>query len=438
MRLWTTLVAGAALAMAAGGALAQDAALKAAVQADYEANLAAQFEDFHRNPELSGLEVRTSAKLAEQLSALGYQVTTGVGGTGVVAVLENGPGPVVMLRADMDGLPLQEDTGLAYASTARQMDRGVEKPVMHACGHDVHMTSLIGTARQMMARRDNWSGTLVLIGQPAEETGSGARQMIEDGLFTRFPKPDYALAFHVKAGLPAGQIEVPLGIAYSSVNSVDIAVHGVGTHGAYPHRGIDPVVVASQIVMALQTLPSRTVDPLEGAVVTVGSIHGGIKHNIIPDRVDLQLTVRADNAAVRDQLLAGIERVARGTAIAMGVPEDKLPDVVVSPTDQTPPTVNDSALAAEVQKAVIAGLGADTLIEQHRDGMGGEDFAYFMEPQHGVRAVYFNVGGTLPERLSTASGHHSPFFQIAPEPAVVNGTVAMVTAAEMLFAKGAE
>ena len=417
----------------AGGASAQDEALRAAIQADYQANLGALFEDFHRNPELSGLEVRTSAKLADRLEALGYQVTTGVGGTGVVAVLDNGPGPVVMLRADMDGLPLEEASGLPYASTARQMDKGVEKPVMHACGHDVHMTALIGAARQLIARRDRWSGTLVLIGQPAEETGSGARQMLEDGLFERFPKPDYAFAFHVKAGLPAGRVEAPLGIVYSSVNSVDIAVHGVGAHGAYPHRGIDPVVVASQMIMGFQTLPSRTVDPLEGAVVTVGSIHGGIKHNIIPDRVDLQLTVRADNAAVRDQLLAGIERIARGTAIAMGVPDDELPEVVVSATDRTPPTINDAALAAQLRDAFAQSLGPDILIEQPRDGMGGEDFAYFMAPEHGVRAVYFNVGGTPPERLATAAGHHATLFQITPEPAVITGAQALVTAAESLM-----
>jgi amidohydrolase len=299
-----------ALALAAGTpALAQDADLRAAVKADYDANLATLFDWFHRHPELSGLEIQTSARLARELTALGYEVTTGVGGTGVVAVLKNGDGPTVMIRADMDGLPLQERSGLANASTARQVDAdGVEKPVMHACGHDVHITALVGTARQMAARKANWSGTLVLIGQPAEERIFGARAMMQDGLYTRFPKPDYALAFHVSADTPTGKIEAPLDITASSSDSVDIAVRGVGAHGASPHMGVDPVLVASQIVVSLQTLRSREVNPLEGAVVTVGSIHGGIKHNIIPEQVDLQLTVRADSPEVRARLLNGIDR----------------------------------------------------------------------------------------------------------------------------------
>ncbi|MDZ4321614.1 MAG: amidohydrolase, partial [Phenylobacterium sp.] len=386
---------------------------------------------------LSGLEVRTAGIMAAQLTALGYEVATGIGGTGVVAVLRNGEGPTVMIRADMDGLPLDEQSGLANASTARQVDSdGIEKPVMHACGHDVHITALIGTARQMMARRQDWSGTLVLVAQPAEERIFGARAMVEDGLYTRFPKPDIALAFHVSADLATGLIDLPLGITSSSSDSVDIAVHGVGTHGAYPHLGVDPIVVASAIVMNLQTLPSRSINPLEGAIVTVGSFHGGIKHNIISDRVDLQLTVRADNPETRLALLDGIDRVARGTALALGVAEDRLPTVVRSPTETTPPTINDAATAARVRAAIGAAMGPDRLVDTPRSGMGAEDFAYFVTPESGVKGVYFSVGGTPAAEVATAPGHHSPLFRIAPRPSVVTGVEAMVVAAQALMPKG--
>lgn len=439
MRLLATTAAVALLAF--GPAHAQQgsdaAGLRQAIAGDYEANLGALFDDFHRNPELSGMEVRTAGIMAAQLTALGYDVTTGVGGTGVVAILRNGDGPTVMVRADMDGLPLDEQSGLANASTVRQIDSdGVEKPVMHACGHDVHITALIGTARQMMARRQDWSGTLVLIAQPAEERIFGARAMVEDGLYTRFPKPDYALAFHVSADLATGLVDLPLGITSSSSDSVDIRVHGVGTHGAYPHLGVDPIVVASAIVMNLQTLPSRSINPLEGAIVTVGSFHGGIKHNIISDRVDLQLTVRADNPGTRVALLDGIDRVARGTAQALGVPEDRLPTVVRSPTETTPPTINDAATAARLRTALGAAMGPDRLVDSPRTGMGAEDFAYFVTPESGVKGVYFSVGGTPADQVATAPGHHSPLFRIDPRPSVVTGVEATVLAAQALMPKG--
>lgn len=439
MRLLATTAAVALLAF--GPAHAQQgsdaAGLRQAIAGDYEANLGALFDDFHRNPELSGMEVRTAGIMAAQLTALGYDVTTGVGGTGVVAILRNGDGPTVMVRADMDGLPLDEQSGLANASTVRQIDSdGVEKPVMHACGHDVHITALIGTARQMMARRQDWSGTLVLIAQPAEERIFGARAMVEDGLYTRFPKPDYALAFHVSADLATGLVDLPLGITSSSSDSVDIRVHGVGTHGAYPHLGVDPIVVASAIVMNLQTLPSRSINPLEGAIVTVGSFHGGIKHNIISDRVDLQLTVRADNPGTRVALLDGIDRVARGTAQALGVPEDRLPTVVRSPTETTPPTINDAATAARLRTALGSAMGPDRLVDSPRTGMGAEDFAYFVTPESGVKGVYFSVGGTPADQVATAPGHHSPLFRIDPRPSVVTGVEATVLAAQALMPKG--
>lgn len=434
----------AAAALWGGAASAQtsapsgDAALKAAVKADYDANLGALFDWFHRNPELSGREVNTSARMAQELTALGYDVTTGVGGTGVVAVLRNGAGPTVMIRADMDGLPLQERSGLANASTARQVDAdGTEKPVMHACGHDVHITALVGTARQMAARKANWSGTLVLIAQPAEERIFGARMMVEDGLYSRFPKPDYALAFHVSADMATGRIAAPLGITSSSSDSVDIAVKGVGTHGAYPHLGVDPVLVASQIVVSLQSLRSREVNPLEGAVVTVGAIHGGIKHNIISEEVDLQLTVRADSPEVRTQLLDGIDRIAKNTALALGVPEDRLPVVTRSATETTPPTINDRETAQRVRDLFTSAFGAEVLEDSPRTGMGAEDFAYFVTPESGVKGVYFSVGGTPEAELEGAAGHHSPLFKITPEPSVTLGVEASVIAAEGLMPKAA-
>lgn len=435
-RIILATVAAAALWGGAAQAQTGDAALKAAVQADYDANLGSLFDWFHRNPELSGQEVRTSARMAQELTALGYDVTTGVGGTGVVAVLRNGAGPTVMIRADMDGLPLEERSGLANASTVRQTDAdGTEKPVMHACGHDVHITALVGTARQMMARKANWSGTLVLIAQPAEERIFGARAMVEDGLYTRFPKPDYALAFHVSADLATGRIEAPLGITASSSDSVDIAVKGVGTHGAYPHLGVDPVLVASQIVVSLQTLRSREVNPLEGAVVTVGSIHGGIKHNIISEQVDLQLTVRSDSPEVRTLLLDGIDRIAKNTALALGVPEDRLPVVTRSKTETTPPTINDAPTAQRVRDLFTSAFGAEVLEDSPRTGMGAEDFAYFVTPESGVKGVYFSVGGTPEAELEGAAGHHSPLFKITPEPSVTLGVEASVIAAEGLMPK---
>ena len=440
MRLLLATTAALAL-LTAGAAQAQtgstDVELRQAIARDYDANLGALFDDFHRNPELSGLEVRTAGIMAAQLTALGYDVTTGVGGTGVVAVLRNGAGPTVMIRADMDGLPLAEQSGLANASTARQVDSdGAEKPVMHACGHDVHITALIGTARQLMARRQDWSGTLVLIAQPAEERIFGARAMVRDGLYTRFPKPDIALAFHVSADLATGLIDLPLGITSSSSDSVDIQVHGVGTHGAYPHLGVDPIVVASAIVMNLQTLPSRSINPLEGAIVTVGSFHGGIKHNIISDRVDLQLTVRADNPETRLALLNGIDRVVRGTALALGVSEDRLPTVVRSPTETTPATINDAATAARVRAAIGAAMGADRVVDTPRTGMGAEDFAWFVTPDTGVKGVYFSVGGTPAADVADAPGHHSPLFRIDARPSVTTGVEAMVVAAQALMPKG--
>lgn len=439
-RFTQQLLAGCAmlgLAAAAMPAMAADQALSQAVRADYQANLSGLFDHFHRHPELSGQETQTAARMAAELKALGYKVTEGVGGTGVVAVLENGPGTTVLIRADMDGLPIQERSGATNPSTYKQVDRdGIEQYVMHACGHDTHITALIGTARQMAARKANWSGTLVLIAQPAEERVEGARAMIADGLFTRFPKPEYAIGFHVASGLPAGTVWVPPSVAYSSADSVDIKVRGIGGHGASPQSTVDPVTVASYIITNLQTLRSREVDPLQGAVVTVGSIHGGTKHNIIPEEVNLQLTVRSDSYAVRDILLDGIDRIARNTALALNVPEDKLPIVVRSPTESTPPAVNHSETALRMRSAIAGQLGQERVLDIARQGMGAEDFAFYAAPEHGIKAVIFAVGG-LPEDLKdTPPPHHSPLFRIDPESSIIAGVEATVAAAEDLFSNG--
>ena len=402
--------------------------LESDIKRDYDANLQPLFVYFHQHPELSGLETRTAARLAKELRALGLDVTEGVGGTGVVAIARNGSGPTLLIRADMDGLPLEERSGLPYASTVRQTDKGgVERSVMHACGHDTHMTSLIGTARQLLARKAQWQGTIVFIGQPAEETISGAKAMIADGLYTRFPKPDYALAFHVDAQDEAGKVRVPENVAYSSSDSIDIKVRGVGAHGAAPNEGIDPVLVASTIVVSLQSVVSRNIDPLQPGVITVGSIHGGSKHNIIPEEVDLQLTVRSDSPEVREQLLAGIRRVTEGTARALGVPDDLLP--IVTPNgESTPPTRNDPATAQRVAATISQALGADRMSHKPREGMGAEDFAYFVTPETGVKGVYFNVGGTPKAELASAASHHSPLFRITPEPVIRSAVEAMTVA----------
>jgi len=409
--------------------------LARSIEQDYSDRLGALFTHFHRNPELSLTEFKTAKRLAEELRSSGFQVTEGVGGTGVVAILENGDGPLVMMRGDMDGLPVKEKSGLDYASTATQIDpiTGTKVAVMHACGHDVHITSLIGTARQMSERKDQWSGTLMLIGQPAEERIRGAKAMMDDNLWQRFGQPDYALAFHVGAGLPAGIINVQEGSPYAGSDSVDIIVHGVGAHGASPHAGKDPILLGSQIVVALQTLVSRELAPREPGVVTVGSFHGGTKHNIISDRAVLQLTVRNTNLETRETLLKGIKRIAENLGRAAGLPEDKLPEVIYSPSS-TPPTLNNAPLARRLKSVWQAGLGDDQVLSIASKGMGAEDFPYFTtEPA--IPSVYFSVGGTSAADYKAAleggpaiPSHHSPLFKIDPQPSVTRGVHATVLA----------
>ncbi len=419
--------------------------LEQAIDADYP-YLDQLFVHFHRNPELSFREEQTANRLARELLDAGVpEVTTGVGRTGVVGILRNGPGPTVMIRADMDGLPVRELSGLEYASEAKQTNIfGDEKPVMHACGHDMHMASLVGTARRLVALREEWAGTVVFIGQPAEERITGAKAMLDDGLYERFPRPDYALALHVAAGEPAGKIGVSSGLTYSSSDSVDITVRGIGAHGASPHRGKDPVLLAAQIVVALQTLVSREVSPLKPAVVTVGSIHGGSKHNIIGERVDLQLTVRSNDEDTRRRLLMGIERIAINAGRMAGFPEDRLP-MVTFLEESTPVTVNEPVLAARMIRRLQRDMGEGEVYFAEQKGMGAEDFAYFTQTDPAVPGFYFRVGGTPVEDLeqerdggAQVPSHHSPFFRIAPEPSIRAGVKAMTLSALELLDSPAE
>jgi amidohydrolase len=412
------------------------------VKADYDKSLGALWDHFHRNPELSFREYKTAERMAQELRAVsGMVVTEKVGGTGVVGVFKNGNGPVVLLRADMDGLPVQERSGLANASTVKQVGvDGLEMPVMHACGHDVHITSMVGTARQLARLKDRWKGTVIFIVQPAEERVGGAHAMVKDGLYTRFPKPDYALAFHVAAELETGKISASEGIQYSSADSVDIRVPGIATHGAAPHLGRDPVYIASQIVVALQSIISREKGPLDAGVITVGAFHAGTKHNIISEYADLQVTVRSNNKEVRDKLLASIERVAKGVGMAHGLPEDKLP--IVKVTESTPVTVNDGALARRLNGAIGNALGKEVVVPFRQTNMGAEDFAFFVDPKFGIPGYYFAVGGTNPAWKETAkkggapiAGHHSPLFKIDPEPSVRLGIEAMTAAVLDLLKK---
>jgi amidohydrolase len=432
----------APLLLAALSVPASASPLSDAIKADYDKSLQALFIDFHKNPELSFVETRTARIMAQQLRAAGATVTEGVGGTGVVGVMKNGDGPVVLIRADMDGLPLKEASGLPYASTVRQKTlEGVEQPVMHACGHDVHITSLVGTARRLAVMKDQWRGTALFVVQPAEERIGGAKKMLADGLYTRFPKPDYALAFHVDADNPTGTIIADPGIVASSSDAVDIVVHGVGAHGASPHQGKDPIVMGAQIVIALQTLVSREIAPLEPGVVTVGAFHAGSKHNIISDRAELQLTVRSDSPEVRKALLDGIKRIAVNVGRMNGMPEDKLPEVRTS-VESTPVTINDAALAARLRPVFVQRFGEQAIISPPRTGMGAEDFAEFVQPELGVPGFYFSVGGTPAAVLDAAKkggppapAHHSPFFKIEPEPSIVMSTEAMTLAALELMKK---
>lgn len=413
-----------------------------AVRADMPA-LLATYRDLHANPELSGEEVRSSAKLAEEARKAGFTVTTGVGGHGVVAILRNGPGPVLLLRADMDALPVAEQTGLPFASKVVAKTReGMTTAVMHACGHDTHMTAWIGTARRLAAMKGQWSGTLIMIGQPAEEIGSGARAMLDDGLYTRFPKPQYAVAFHDSADFPAGTLGVAEGYVAANVDSVDLTVRGVGGHGAYPQLTKDPVVLAARIVTALQTLVAREVDPQEAGVVTVGSFQAGTKHNIIPDEAKLQLTVRSYTPEVRKTLLDGIARIAQGEAMAAGIPADRMP--VVKVLDEfTPALFNTQPLESRLAAVFTQRFGKDR-VQPVRPQMAGEDFSRYHLADPSIQSVLFWVGGVPQAKWDAAKrdaaklpGLHSALWAPDPDPTISTAIEAMTTAALTILKKGA-
>jgi hippurate hydrolase len=427
------LLLAAVAAVAASPAPA--AALSDAVRADMP-QLMNLYRDLHAHPELSMQESRTPAMLAADMRKLGFEVTEHVGKTGVVAVMKNGPGPTLLIRADMDALPVKEQTGLPFASQVTgKLPDGTVTPVMHACGHDTHVATWLGTAQRLAAMKEQWSGTLVMILQPGEEVGMGAMAMLDDGLFTRFPKPDTMLAFHDSAALPAGVIGITNGYALANVDSVKIDVKGIGGHGAYPQATKDPIVLASRIVLALQTLVSRENDPQEPAVVTVGMFHAGTKQNIIPDDAKLELTVRSYTPETRKLLLDGIARIARGEAIAAGLPEDKMPVVEISRAMYTPSTFNTEALSSHLADLFKQHFGADRVVAT-KPIMAGEDFGRYWLADQTKQSTIFWVGGVPKAKWNAAKGDttklpslHSPFWAPDAEAVISTATEAMTTAA---------
>src|SRR5712671_6790650 len=436
-----TLVSCAAALLAAANLGAQTGSGAASeVRAAYPRS-EALYIDLHQHPELSFHENETAAKLANQIRQLGYEVTTGVGGTGVVGVLKNGAGPTVMLRTELDALPVTENTGLPFASTVRTRDEaGNDVGVAHSCGHDAHMAALVGTARIMAANRGQWRGTLMLIGQPAEETVDGAKAMLADGLYTRFPKPDFTIGLHDSADAEAGKVLYAPGYAMASSTSVDLIIRGLGGHGSKPEATKDPIVIASQIILALQTIISRENSPLDPAVVTIGSIHGGTKRNIIPDEVVLQLTIRTYKEEVRQHILASIDRIAKGVAMAAGVPEDRAPILKVIESENSPATYNDPELSERIAAAIGRTVGKDNVIKA-QPLMVSEDFGYF-SLDHQIPIFMFWLGAVEPARVEAArkSGKplpslHSSLFEPLPEPTLRTGIKAMTTAVLELMKK---
>ncbi len=421
----------------AGGAQDRAGAVRKHVADDY-ARLEALYKHLHANPELSLQEVQSAARMARELKEAGFEVTEKVGGNGVVGVLKNGKGPTVLVRCDMDALPVVEQTGLPYASKARARDKnGNDVGVMHACGHDMHMTCWVGAARALAALKDRWQGTLVFIAQPAEEIGTGARRMIEDGLFKRFPKPEYCLALHCTQERPHGHVQYTEGLALANVDSVDILVKGKGGHGAQPHTTVDPVVLAARIVLDLQTIVSREVKPTDPAVVTVGSIHGGSKHNIIPNEVKLQLTVRTTKDDVRKHVLEAIERIAKAAAQAARAPE---PVVKVDPGEFTPALYNEPGLTRKTVALFKEVLGEDK-VHERPPIMGGEDFSRY--GKEGVPIFLYFLGTQPPERVAEAEkpgarplpSLHSDQFYPVPEPTIKTGVLTLSMAVLNLAGK---
>ena len=428
-------------ALLAGPALAQTSVDQ--VAESELPSLLAIYKDLHSHPELSAHEEHSAALVARELRAAGCEVTEHFGKYsnpsqkcyGVVGVMKNGAGPIVLVRTDLDALPVQEDTGVPYASkVTTQNDEGREVHVMHACGHDIHMSSFIGVARAMQRQKAQWQGTIIFIGQPSEEMGNGARAMLDAGLYNRFGKPDFALGFHDNAQMQTGHIGVTEGYTYANVDSVNITVRGLGGHGAYPHKTKDPIVLSAEIINALQTIASRENNPLDPVVVTVGSIHGGTKHNIISDEVKMQLTVRTYKSDVRDRVLAAIDRITKGCAMAAGVPADRAPIVEVLKNEFCPATFNNPELTKRLVGVWKKSLGEQN-VEAPDPTMGGEDFSEYSLPDHSIPAVDFHVGAVDPARMaeSKKSGSplptlHSSKFAPVAEPTIRLAVTAMTTA----------
>ncbi len=399
----------------------------------------ALYLDVHQNPELSSHETQTAGKLTGRLRGLGFDVTEHVGGTGFVAILKNGTGPVVMLRTELDALPVEEKTGLPYASKVRvRDDAGHDVSVMHACGHDLHMAAIVGTAAVMAASKDGWHGTLMLIGQPAEETIAGAKGMIDDGLLKKFPKPDVAVAMHVGNTMPAGQVGIVSGIYNTNADSIRITIYGKGGHGSAPHTAIDPIVIAARTILALQTIPSRETKPGEMAVVTVGYIRAGTKNNIIPDEAELGLTVRTNKTEVRKHVLASIERITKAEAEAGGATRPPL----LEHYEMTDLVYNDPALADRLKLALQTALGRSNVVMEEPI-TASEDFSYFVE--QGIPGFYFSLGGADPEKFAQAKAagtnlpsNHSPLFAPDVDPALHTGIAAEVAVLRNLLNGSAE
>ena len=397
-------------------------------------DLLSLYKDLHANPELSYQEFETSEKLANLLESIGYEVTRNVGGNGVVAILKNGNGKNIMFRADMDGLPVEEKTGARYASQKKVTNLdGEEVFTMHACGHDVHMTVLIGVAEYLFENKSEWQGNLILVLEPAEEVSGGARNMIKDGLFTRFPRPDYNLAFHVNAGMPTGKVGFLPGWAMANVDSVDITVKGIGGHGAYPHTTKDPIVIAANIVTQLQTIVSRQIAPTDPAVVTVGSIHGGTKHNVIPNEVKLQLTLRSYTDEVRNETISSIKKIVKGSAISAGLSEENYPVIEIK-DEYTPAVFNNPSMVEKIQKSFVKSLGEENVIKVS-PVMGGEDFGMFGRVEPIIPTALFWLGAVNTKVYEMAQKEdlilpslHSDLFLPDAEPAIATGVKAMTLA----------
>jgi amidohydrolase len=408
------------------------------------------YKDIHSHPELSGHEERTALLIAKELRAAGCQVTEHLGkyensklkGYGVVGVMKNGDGPTVIVRTDMDALPVEEETGLPYASkVVAKNDEGKDVHVMHACGHDAHIAAFIGTVRALAKLKDQWYGTIVFVAQPAEETGNGARALLKDGLYDRFGKPNFALGFHDKADLETGCIGVTEGYTSANVDSVDVTVRGVGGHGGYAYKTKDPIVLAAEMINVWQTIASRENNPLDPIVVTVGSIHGGTKHNIIPDEVKMQLTVRTYKAETRERVLAAIERIAKGIAVAGGIPPERAPVVSVSKDQFCPATYNNPELTKRLVTVWKKSLGNDN-VKMVDPTMGGEDFSEYSLPDHSIPAVNFHFGAVEPAKIAEYKQEgkelptlHSSKFAPVPEPTIRVGIIGMTSAVLELMKK---